>query len=425
MSTLRSSALWCLVLAGCGVSAEKIERWKSTDEGREKLVTALRDEKLPLERRVHAGAALTEVGWTDRIESALAALTIDERDRVIPALAPAIARHLDVPAHGSDAREALVGLRRQATTDQATKAVDAVLLPALERDLRAGRKEAGRHPMVEVLTAIGPPALPLVQRVLDDGKSPFAIPVEVVTKIGDEPARDAAAKALVMRARAATPVPADLWRALSSVGGAPAADFLEERVKTGDQRAAAADALTELAKNKPVPKSVLPFVLGLAQDTATPPALREKMFAIAENFRGKDTRKGLLPIISGDPDPAIRLRAYDALLTANGGPAVLDALEALPLGASYKPQEVMSRLVGKIASLGYGAREMLGKTLESRSPLARMAAIWAFEKTGFASDAAPLAKLTADKGAIKGFPRAQTVGAEATRVADKLKKQGS
>src|SRR5205814_96099 len=90
-----------------------------------------------------AASALIEVGSVDRVESALAAMPFEERGRLIPAMVPLLA------GARAEGREALFVLRRQATTDVATKSVDAQLLPALENERRAGRAgraHAGRGP---------------------------------------------------------------------------------------------------------------------------------------------------------------------------------------------------------------------------------------------------------------------------------------
>jgi hypothetical protein len=46
--------------------------------------------------------------------------------------------------------------------------------------------------------------------------------------------------------------------------------------------------------------------------------------------------------------------------------------------------------------------------------------VWALEKVGFESDAVQVAKLSTDRGKVKGVT--PTVGAEATRIAAALKK---
>src|SRR4051812_48806462 len=103
---MRARLVLFLIAAGCGVTPERISAWKATPEGREKLVAALRDPGAPVEGRALAAAALTEVGWVDRVEGAVAALPLEDRARVLPAIAPLVARDLEasVPARAWDAR---------------------------------------------------------------------------------------------------------------------------------------------------------------------------------------------------------------------------------------------------------------------------------------------------------------------------------
>src|SRR5256885_7524509 len=104
-----------LSLAGCHpVSPERLQAWKATPEGRERLVQTLRDGSVAVPLRAQAAAALTEVGWVDRVESAVAGMQLDERGRVIPAIATQVAPQVDARDAGQawDARETLLAVRR-------------------------------------------------------------------------------------------------------------------------------------------------------------------------------------------------------------------------------------------------------------------------------------------------------------------------
>jgi hypothetical protein len=414
----------CLVLvlaAGCGVTPERITAWKSTPEGREKLVAALRDGRLPVDRRAQAAAALTEVGWVDRVEGAVADLPLDDRARVLPAIAPLVARDLDAAdsARAWDAREALFALRRQSTTDEGTRAVDGRLLPALEQDLRTGHVEGGRHSVKEMLIAIGPAAAPLAGRIVADPKAPFAVAVEVLEKVGDKAAREAAGAALVDRARGGAPAGDPFWQALGTMGGPRVAAFLQEKIEAGgDQAEPAARTLPKLRRDP----ALLPFALKVAGNGAARPAVRQEMLGLAQSIGGDEARKGLVGIIGADPDPAFRFGAYEGLVKADAK-AIVPALESFPVKDGYEAAAVREHLVTPLVRMGWPAREGIFKSLQSPSPLARLTAVWALEKVGFNSDIPALAKLSADKGKVKGI--APTIGAEATRVAAALKKPGT
>src|SRR5262245_23751750 len=220
-----------IVLAGCGgVSDGKIQRWKTEPDGVDRLVAAVKDAKVAAPLRAQAVAALLEMGEVDRMDSAVSATPIEERAQVIPTAVPLVAAQLEGP-RGWDAREALFALRQQATTDQARTGIDAVLFPALEKDLRAGRKSSGRHSVPEILIAVGAAAVPTLHRVLDDAKAPFAPAYEVLDKVGDKPAKEKGGAALAARARALPAVPPDLWTALGILAGKEATAFLGERLE--------------------------------------------------------------------------------------------------------------------------------------------------------------------------------------------------
>lgn len=416
-----ATVLLCLLAFGCrSVSADRIAAWKATPEGREKLVQALRDPAVPVERRAEAAAALTEVGWIDRMESAVAAMPIDDRAQLIPVVVPLLARGaVAAGAPGGEARDALYVLRRQATTDAATRSIDAQLMPALERELRAGRAEEGRHSVKEMLIAIGAPALPVAARVLADPQAPFEGAVEVVDKVGDRASKEAGGAALVQRARGGqVPTPA-FWQALGTLGGAQAVAFLEEQIEKGGERAeAAARTLASVRRDR----TLLPFALKIAGDHGAPAAVREQMLTLAQGLGGDEARQGLVKMIATEPDPAFRFRIYEAAVKGDAK-AVLPALEAFPDKAVYDPAALREHLVAPLAGMGWPAREGIFKALQSKSPLARLTAVWALEKVGFESDAAQVAKLSADRGKVKGVT--PTIGTEATRIAAGLKKPAS
>jgi len=153
--------------------------------------------------------------------------------------------------------------------------------------------------------------------------------------------------------------------------------------------------------------------------------VRDRMLDVIKNVGGEDARKGIVGLIADERDAAYRYRLFGAALKISGGAALAPALEALPQDASYDIEEMRKNLADPIYSLGFENREGLFKALEAKSPVARMAAVLTLEKSGFESDAQFVIKLAKDKGVVKGFPRGDSVGTEATRVAALLKKAAS
>jgi hypothetical protein len=140
----------------------------------------------------------------------------------------------------------------------------------------------------------------------------------------------------------------------------------------------------------------------------------------------------LLRIIAADPSGLVRYRAYEAALAVGGPAAVVPALEAFPATASYKKEDVVDFLVKDLTKIGAPAKPAVARALSSPSSLARMTALLALEaplpadarkSLGTSVDVPAVAKLTSDRGTLKGFPTGDTVGKEAARVAAELQKR--
>ena len=169
--------------------------------------------------------------------------------------------------------------------------------------------------------------------------------------------------------------------------------------------------------------AVLAFALKVASDPKADKALRDEMFGVIEGIGGLDAEKGLASIISSDKDEIVRYRAFESILAARKADGIQPGLEAFPASAVYKKVDVDDLLVKLIEKQGAAARPALVKTLGSRAPLARMTAVMALEQIGRAPDAPALEKLAGDTAPVKGFPAGETVGKQAARAADIVKKR--
>jgi hypothetical protein len=252
----RGCLLVLLGLAACGrVSPSAIERWRSAPDGPDRLAAAVIDQSVDPGLRASAGAALVEIGAYARLQTAVATLDAHQRTRVVPLLVPLLGKLLDAtdPERAGDAREVLYALRIDAP--DARPHIDAVLLPALEADLRAGRTMARRQRVKDLVIGLGPVVVPRMVALLEDPAVPFATPVEAVFKVGDRRARHEGGAALVRRAQAARPVPEALWAALAILGGDAAVTYLEAAAAQGTEGAMAALArMPGRAATPPAPR---------------------------------------------------------------------------------------------------------------------------------------------------------------------------
>ncbi len=424
----------CLVgLTGaCGQpSRDDVGKWKTAPDGSAKLGAAIKNPKADLDVRAEAAAALVATGQGEEMEAAIAGLDIDERGKLIPAVVAKIAplaRGTGAEASkgdvAGDARDALYALRGQATTADARKPIDEALFPLLVEDVKAGRERVGRSSLLQMLIGLGPTAVPLVLPLLEDPAVPFAIPVEVVDKVGDRATKEKGGDALVVRAGKASSLPEEYWSALATLAGKKAAEFLIATVERNqppdvDRAAVAMEKMPSWAPG------LTGYAVGKAGNALTPAALREQMFRVAERDRGEEGRKTLIALIGSTLDPAIRTRTFRALIKT-GGEGILPGLEAWPKSARITTEQLKDEIVAPLSSMpGMETRGPLFKAMDSKAPLARLVAILVLEKMGFKSDAEPIEKkLGKDKGSVAGLSPGERIDRQAARAAAALRKSG-
>jgi hypothetical protein len=433
--TPRARALSAILLAvalagGCSkASSDNIQLWKTTEHGPEKLHETLADHGTPPRLRAEAAVALVDIGRAEEVDTTFQSLPSEDRAEIFKALEPLyeVAMKDPSPTKALEARDGLYSLRQFVTPDD-QKRIDAALLPALEADLKAGKLKQGRHSIDKMLTAIGSDAGAMLARVLAEPDAQFAQAADLLGKVGDADAREKGGAALVARAKAEKPKggKADknedeaILKALGTVGGPSAVKYLEEKVLSPNKDEAALAVRALMERRDP---TVLPFAIKVASDPKGDKIVRDEMFGVIESIGGLEAQRGLLGIISSDKEEIVRYRAFESAITAGKSDAIQPALEAFPAAAAYKKVDVDDLLVKLIEKIGQPARPALVKTLGSSAPLARMTALMSLEQVGKAPDAPAVEKLSGDSTSVKGFPAGETIGKEATRVAEALKKK--
>ena len=414
----------CPMVGGCNKpTSDSIQQWKTTQKGPERLHDTLADHSVPAKLRAEAAIAMIDIGHAEEVDTVMGGVSADDRAEMAKTLVPGYeaAMGADRGERGLAYRDALFSLRQSVPAED-RKRIDAVLLASLEEDFKAGKLRQGRHSLDKMLTAMGPDASAMLVRVLAMDV-PYAQAAQVLAKIGDEASRDKGAAALIARIpklKTTDKRPDLVYKALGGLGGPTAVKYLEEKVTSADKEDAliAARALGE--RRDP---AVLPFALKIAGDSKADKTMRDEMFGVVEGIGGLDSEKALVGIISSDKDEIVRYRAFESILAARKADGIQPGLEAFPASASYKKVDVDDLLVKLIEKQGQPARPALIKTLGSRAPLARMTAAMALEQIGRAPDAQALEKLAGDSAPVKGFPAGETVGKQAAKAAEIVKKR--
>ena len=419
-----TSALFLVAVVGAGCSkptSESIQLWKTTQKGPDRLKDALGDRAVSAQLRAEAAAALVDIGHAEEADSIVGQQSADERFAIIRAAIPLeeAAMRDPGPEKALAFRDALFSLRQFAATDEKER-IDAILLPAIETDLKSGHLRTGRHSIDKMLTAIGPGGAAMLAAVLAEPTPSYPLAADLLGRVGDEGARNKGAAALVARAKKEKPVPPAMWKAIGTVGGPVAVKFLEDRSQEPN-REEAVSAVRAMRERRDA--SVLPLALRVAADPKADKLVRDEMFGVVESIGGVEARQGLLGIISSDNEEIVRYRAFEVVLAIGKAEGIIPGLEAFPATAAYKKVDVDDLLVKLIEKLGQAARPALVKALDSRAPLARMTAVMSLEQIGRAADAEALEKLAKDSTALKGFPSGETIGKAAARAAEAVRKK--
>jgi HEAT repeat protein len=421
--------LAAMAAALCGAcskpTSDSIQLWKTTEKGPEKLHDALADHAVPAKLRAEAAVAMVDIGRSEEVDTVMAGLPADDRAEIaktlIPAYEAAMSAQGPTGAHALEYRDALFSLRQSVPADD-QKRIDGILLPALEADFKAGKLRQGRHSLDKMLSAIGGESNAMLVRVLGMDV-PYEQAAAELAKIGDDASRDKGAAALIARVpklKTTDKRPDLVYKALGGLGGPTAVKYLEDKIASGDKEDG---VLATRALGERRDPAVLPFALKVAADPKADKTMRDEMFGVVEGIGGLEAEKGLVAIISSDKDEIVRYRAFESIMAARKAEGIQPALEAFPASATYKKVDVDDLLVKLIEKQGTAARPALVKTLASRAPLARMTAAMALEQVGHAPDAAALEKIAGDTTPVKGFPAGDTVGKQAARAAEIVKKR--
>jgi HEAT repeat protein len=430
-----------VLLAGLGAgvgctkaTSDNIQVWKTTQKGPERLHEALADPGVTPRLRAEAAAALVDIGHADEVETVMAQIPAGERAEILKTLIPTdeVAMKDPAPEKSLAARDALFSVRAYASVEE-QKQIDSALLPAIASDLRSGHLRNGRHSIEKVLSAIGPDSGSMLADVLADPVPVASYPLaaELLGKVGDETARNRGAAALIARAKKQektdktektkdNAISPSMWKAIGAVGGPVATKYLQDKA-LGANRDEAALAVRALGQRRD--PTTLPFALKVAADPKADKLIRDERCGVIEGIGGLEARRGLLSIISSDREELVRYRAFEVVLSTSKSEGIVPALDAFPAGVAYKKVDVDDLLVRLIEKLGAPARPMLIQALDSHAPLTRMTAVMALEQIGARDDAAALTKIASDSTALKGFPPGETIGKEASRVAEALKKK--
>jgi hypothetical protein len=141
-------------------TSERIQAWKGTEKGPDKIEDTLRSASVPAHLRAEAAAALVDIGRPEKSDQIMESVQAGERWEILKTLMEIYIKGMSNPQLPKvrDARDGLFSMRQYAPPEE-QKRIDGVLLASIEKDLVDGRFSGGRHSRQDAAghrNAIGP-----------------------------------------------------------------------------------------------------------------------------------------------------------------------------------------------------------------------------------------------------------------------------
>jgi hypothetical protein len=405
---------------GCNSpTPEKIETWKGTQHGPEKLRAAVHDDGGDPHLRGLALAALVEIGaGADGIRE-LSTASADNKAKVvheaIEPLTTVLGASVTSPTSPTkvqrNAKDGLFEMRGDASpADKAS--IDKLLVRWTTIDL-AGRAALGGESTEKILLAVGAPAAPALAALAPVG--PDLLAARLLGQVGDIESWATASGALITQAKRAAAPSEQVLQALGLIGDITASGYL---IDLATQSSAQVDvrtkALYALALKPFIAPGIISKAAALAADAHAPGGVREAAFQLLEKI-GAPAVPAIIKLFT-DANATARYRAMEAALKAGGAAAVGQVLAALPEDRPWKADDLDAYVIHDLTLLGKDAVPALIAAAQHPPALGQIAALRALAQVATSKDGAALTRLASDTGRPKALSPSTTVGEEARRT---------
>jgi hypothetical protein len=419
----RRAVLLTILLVGCEVTSEKIDRWKQSEKGAAKIRAALRDtgQKTPV--RIEAAEALAEMGLFLPMAEDLKSLPAADRKK----LSEELTRRLLVKMKGSNpkattrvqlqAKDALFSLR-EVVEGHLVQIVDTEVLQWLLTDWQ--NRQGGEHSGEKIINAIRAPAGPIIAAHIADNPLLMVPLATLLRDVGEPAAREAAAEQLIEFAKKQNPLEMATLHALGKVGSLEGVAYLTTLASKGEVQhrlwALRALALFPQATIVSTMKTIAADT-SLKEDDAI---LRDEAFTVMEKIDAPESLEALGSFLA-DKDEKVRYRAVEGILSGFKAKGLTKLLQSLPSSYTYKKQDIIDFIEEDIVKeVGQDALGPLREALNSKSWISKLVAVRGLGRLGLKEDVEALAKLANDSTPLRGWEGA-TIGSESNAAAEKIK----
>lgn len=320
-----------LLLLGCSTSREDIDKWADAVGGEERIVQTLRDPGAELDVRAYAMLKMIRLRDFARLDTALGAMEVEDRNRVIRAGAEEIGKLLTFPdmsvqAAAKDALYLFLKIDNELVSRSARQAL--LIWYGTDFDKKFA---AGTYSAFHVLTELGLESSDLVIQVMRDYPEMRSRVARIAEALND-PALFAKMDGLYLEwfnpeqdAEAASTVLSLACFARGDAFTDRLNAYVADRKNPYDLRRKAMNTLTYRAN----PRS-LPMVMARIADSGETGDMRGLALEILEKTGGPEQARELLPQIN---DPHIRWFAFKAAVVLGGVERIAPMLTHLRPGA--------------------------------------------------------------------------------------------
>jgi hypothetical protein len=446
-SSLLLLTFWAL--AACEVTPEKVELWKSTQNGPKKLAEAMVSPDVPLDLRGKAGVALIEISSWDLLREALQKMEKTQAEQLVEAMAPLLGQMIRAEG-ASGAAESEVqgpGGEPRGTAPLTKLQVDAKdgLFIILDYAGPAGRdmvvKElvewctkdyniramAGQYNIRTVVKKIGPEAASALIPLLNLEEVAIKYIADLIMEVADPSVTQRASKALATELLGhVEKIQEAHLMAASTIGGEPIGDGLlrlatDKNVSDALQRFALR-AYSEAAAGKRIAPGDddIAKLFAMAENTAYDQYQREETYyVIAQANRKQDIPR--LRRLLAHKTAFFRYVGLRCLLRMDGENLLVDALKDFGQNASGKDDVIEA--VDRLMSFP----ELIPKAVDlvaSSSPFVQGVGILVLSARGTGQELPALEKVVGNKSKLpRGFDQ-KTVGEAASVAISAIKERG-
>jgi hypothetical protein len=205
-----ATALATVILAACSVTAQDIEKWKTTQKGPDKIAAVLLDDRYDADLRARAATALADVGnqrqW-EQLEKAFKVMQEPQRSQIVDALVPHLQEMMregteppSPPLASQVAAKDLAHLALPYAQGEAKTAIQDLLIEWCVADFNQ-RFYIGRRSIDVVIEDVGPRASEALIELLGPESEVYDKVTEYLDKMAPEDLQHKAGAKLIARAR--------------------------------------------------------------------------------------------------------------------------------------------------------------------------------------------------------------------------------